>query len=375
MKKFFKNFYLLLIFLFLYAPIVVLMIFSFNDSKSRRLWNGFTTRWYVELFRDADILHSLYVTLLVAVAAAAIATVLGTIAAIGIHNMGRRAKAAYLTVNNIPMSSSDTIMGVTFMLLFAAIGLDKGYLTLILAHVTFCTPYVVLNVMPKLRQLDKNAYEAALDLGATPHQALHKVILPEIMPGIVTGAIMAFTMSIDDFVVSYFTAGTTSQPLSVVIYSMTRHRMTPEINAISTILFLIVLALLIVINVRQSLGRREAPRSRAPERSDAAVKKRMLSLLLCGAMCAGLLPAAAMRPRQRCSTCTTGVSTSTPTSSTGSRRKPASRLSTTPSIPTKTCIRASRPRAMTSLSRPTTRFRALSTRICSSRSTTIIFRI
>lgn len=223
MKKFFKNFYLLLIFLFLYAPIVVLMIFSFNDSKSRRLWNGFTTRWYVELFRDADILHSLYVTLLVAVAAAAIATVLGTI---------------------------------------AAIGLDKGYLTLILAHVTFCTPYVVLNVMPKLRQLDKNAYEAALDLGATPHQALHKVILPEIMPGIVTGAIMAFTMSIDDFVVSYFTAGTTSQPLSVVIYSMTRHRMTPKINAISTILFLIVLALLIVINVRQSRDekRREAAR-------------------------------------------------------------------------------------------------------------------
>ena len=250
MKKFFKNFYLLLIFLFLYAPIVVLMIFSFNDSKSRRLWNGFTTRWYVELFRDADILHSLYVTLLVA------------IAAIGIHNMGRRAKAAYLTVNNIPMSSSDTIMGVTFMLLFAAIGLDKGYLTLILAHVTFCTPYVVLNVMPKLRQLDKNAYEAALDLGATPHQALHKVILPEIMPGIVTGAIMAFTMSIDDFVVSYFTAGTTSQPLSVVIYSMTRHRMTPKINAISTILFLIVLVLLIVINMRQSRDekRREAAR-------------------------------------------------------------------------------------------------------------------
>ena len=150
-------------------------------------------------------------------------------------------------------------MGVTFMLLFAAIGLDKGYLTLILAHVTFCTPYVVLNVMP---QLDKNAYEAALDLGATPHQALHKVILPEIMPGIVTGAIMAFTMSIDDFVVSYFTAGTTSQPLSVVIYSMTRHRMTPKINAISTILFLIVLALLIVINVRQSRDekRREAAR-------------------------------------------------------------------------------------------------------------------
>lgn len=207
MKKFFRNFYLLLIFLFLYAPIAVLMLYSFNDSKSRRIWHGFTTKWYVELLGDADILHSLYVTLLV-----------------------------------------------------AAIGLDKGYLTLILAHVTFCTPYVILNVMPKLRQLDKNAYEAALDLGATPRQALHRVILPEIMPGIVTGGIMAFTMSVDDFVVSYFTAGTTSQPLSVVIYSMTRHRMTPKINAVSTLLFLFVLVLLIVTNVRQSRDekRREA---------------------------------------------------------------------------------------------------------------------
>ena len=172
MKKFFRNFYLLLIFLFLYAPIAVLMLYSFNDSKSRRIWHGFTTKWYVELFGDADILHSLYVTLLVAVIAAVLATLLGTVAAIGIHNMRRRAKTAYLTVNNIPMSSSDTIMGVTFMLLFAAIGLDKGYLTLILAHVTFCTPYVILNVMPKLRQLDKNAYEAALDLGVVGNGAV-----------------------------------------------------------------------------------------------------------------------------------------------------------------------------------------------------------
>ncbi len=145
------------------------------------------------------MLHSLYVTLLVAVVSAAIATLIGTVAAIGIlDNLRRRTRSAYLTVNSIPMSSSDTIMGVTFMLLFAAIGLDKGYLTLILAHVTFCTPYVILNVMPKLRQLDKNAYEAALDLGATPRQALHKVILPEIRPGIITGAIMAFTISVDD---------------------------------------------------------------------------------------------------------------------------------------------------------------------------------
>ena len=276
LKQFFQDFYLALILLFLYIPIVTMIVLSFNNTKSRTVWGGFTPRWYTQMFQDSAIMNALNNTLLIAFASALIATVIGTIAAIGIHNMGRRAKAAYLTVNNIPMSSSDTIMGVTFMLLFAAIGLDKGYLTLILAHVTFCTPYVVLNVMPKLRQLDKNAYEAALDLGATPHQALHKVILPEIMPGIVTGAIMAFTMSIDDFVVSYFTAGTTSQPLSVVIYSMTRHRMTPKINAISTILFLIVLALLIVINMRQSRDekRREAARRKGASLLSGCVSSR-----------------------------------------------------------------------------------------------------
>ena len=252
MKKFFKNFYLLLIFLFLYAPIVVLMIFSFNDSKSRRLWNGFTTRWYVELFQDADILHSLYVTLLVAVIAAAIATFLGTIAAIGIHNMGRRAKAAYLTVNNIPMSSSDTIMGVTFMLLFAAIGLDKGYLTLILAHVTFCTPYVVLNVMPKLRQLDKNAYEAALDLGCTPTQAFTKVVIHEIMPGIISGALMAFTMSLDDFVISYFVTGSSFITLPVEIYNYTKKPIQPKIYALFTLMFIVILVLMVVMNLLQA---------------------------------------------------------------------------------------------------------------------------
>ena len=251
MKKFFRNFYLLLIFLFLYAPIAVLMLYSFNDSKSRRIWHGFTTKWYVELLGDADILHSLYVTLLVAVIAAVLATLLGTVAAIGIHNMRRRTRTAYLTVNNIPMSSSDTIMGVTFMLLFAAIGLDKGYLTLILAHVTFCTPYVILNVMPKLRQLDKNAYEAALDLGCHPFKAFFKVVLPEIMPGIATGMLMAFTLSIDDFVISYFCSGPTSQTLSVLIYSMTKRKVSPTINALSAVMFVVVLTLLLIVNIRQ----------------------------------------------------------------------------------------------------------------------------
>lgn len=243
---------MVVIFLFLYAPIFTLMLFSFNDDKSRVVWHGFTLDWYVELFEDSTIIGSLYVTLIVAFASMVLATIIGTAAALGIHCMGRRTKSLYLTVNNIPMSTSDTIMGVTFMLLFALLALEKGYLTLILAHVTFCIPYVVLNVMPKLRQLDKNAYEAALDLGATPYQALHKVILPEIMPGIVTGAIMAFTISVDDFVVSYFTAGTTSQPLSVVIYSMTRRRISPKINALSTILFLVVFILLVIINLRQA---------------------------------------------------------------------------------------------------------------------------
>lgn len=294
MKKFFQNFYMAFIFLLLYAPIFVLMLFSFNDSKSRVVWHGFTLDWYVKMFQDSRILHSLCVTILVAVISAILATVIGTAAAIGIHQMRRRTRTAYLTINNIPMSSSDTIMGVSFMLLFGFIALDKGYLTLILAHVTFCIPYVVLNVMPKLRQLDRNAYEAALDLGATPRQALWKVIIPEIMPGIVTGAIMAFTISVDDFVVSYFTAGNTSQPLSVVIYSMVRRRISPKINAVSTVLFLFVLVLLIIVNLRQTHPKssRAAHAFRANRRPAGKIAMAVvLCVLLIGLPTAGLLAA------------------------------------------------------------------------------------
>lgn len=290
MKKFFQNFYLAIIFILLYAPIFVLMLFSFNDSKSRVSWHGFTLDWYVQMVQDSRILHSLYVTILVAVISAFFATVLGTAAAIGIQNLRRRTRSIYLTVNNIPMSSSDTIMGVSFMLLFGFLAFEKGYLTLILAHVTFCIPYVVLNVMPKLRQLDKNAYEAALDLGATPRQAFWKVIIPEIMPGIVTGAIMAFTISIDDFVVSYFTAGNTSQPLSVVIYSMVRRRISPKINAVSTILFIFVLILLIVINVRQSRARDRRKQSAAAyKKQHNLVGRIVLAGFLCLALVGGPL--------------------------------------------------------------------------------------
>lgn len=304
MKKFIQNFYMAILFLLLYAPIFVLMLFSFNDSKSRVAWHGFTLDWYVQMFQDERILHSLYVTLLVAVISAIFATILGTAAAIGIQKMGRRGRGVYLTLNSIPMSSSDTIMGVSFMLLFSFFAFEKGYLTLILAHVTFCIPYVVLNVMPKLRQLDKNAYEAALDLGATPRQAFWKVIIPEIMPGIVTGAIMAFTISIDDFVVSYFTAGNTSQPLSVVIYSMVRRRISPKINAVSTLLFVFILILLIIINVRQSraLDRRRRGSGAVYKKRSSPVGKCVLAGALCvlliGGPLAGLLRSSATADSQ-----------------------------------------------------------------------------
>lgn len=264
MKKngFFSRFFMGLVFLFLYAPIFVLIVFSFNESKSRATWTGFSLKWYVELFQDSTILSSFGTTILVSVLAAAVATVLGTLTAIGLMNMGRKGRNILLTINNIPMTNADIITGVSMMLLFvAALGalnatlgtnLKMGFVTLLLAHITFDTPYVILSVMPKLRQLDPNIMEAAEDLGATSFYAFRKVVLPEIMSGVVNGAIMAFTMSIDDFVISYFTAGSRVQTLAMVIYSMTRKRISPEINALSTLLFVIVLALLTIVNLRQS---------------------------------------------------------------------------------------------------------------------------
>jgi len=243
-----------LTFLFLYLPIVVLIVFSFNSTKSRTIWTGFTFDWYHQLFSDSAILSSLYVTLLVAVLSALIATVIGTLAAIGFFNMRRRWRNPLLTVNNIPMVNADIITGVSLSLLFVSAGallhFDLGFGTLLLAHICFNIPYVILSVMPKLYQMDKNLMEAAQDLGCTWFKSLRKVLIPEIMPGILNGAIIAFTMSIDDFVISYFTAGSQVQTLSMTIYSMTRRRVSPEINAISTLLFAAVLLCLLVINVR-----------------------------------------------------------------------------------------------------------------------------
>ena len=265
--KLISKIYTALIFLFLYAPIFVLIIFSFNDTEtsSRTVFSGFTLRWYERLFQDRYILEALLNTLIIAVVAALLSTVLGTMAAVGINSMKRLPRKLMMNITNFPMVNPEIVTGVSMMLLFVAAakamgGRDLGMVSLIIAHVTFCLPYVILSVLPKLRQMNPNLYEAAQDLGCPPIRAFFKVVLPEIMPGIVTGMIMAFTLSIDDFVISYFTSGTT-QTLPIYIYSMTRKRISPEINALSTVLFLCILVLLIIINVRQAQDERRQKRA------------------------------------------------------------------------------------------------------------------
>ena len=254
-----------LVFLFLYAPIFVLIVFSFNSSNSRSTWGGFTMDWYRELFHNEMILDALWITLAVSVLAAVISTVAGTAAAIGFSNFRRSSRTVMITINNIPMTNADIITGVSMMLFFilainnfnASLGQvfgvkwNLGFLTLLIAHLTFDIPHVILCVMPKLQQLDPNVYEAAQDLGAPGFLAFRKVILPEIMPGVINGLLIAFTMSIDDFVISYFTAGSQISNLSMVIYSMAKRRVSPEINALSTLLFVTVVTLLVIVNVRQ----------------------------------------------------------------------------------------------------------------------------
>lgn len=272
-----------LTFLFLYAPIFVLIVFSFNSGNSRTVWKGFSLNWYVELFNDRIIMESLYTTLLVSVLATLIATVAGTFAAIGFFNMKRRLREPLMTINNIPMMNADIVTGVSLCLFFvAAFGLWKtaamflnqqlglhlstrlsmGFITLLIAHISFNIPYIILSVMPKLRQMDKNLVDAAQDLGCTWMQAFWKVVIPEIKPGIVSGMLIAFTMSVDDFVISYFTAGSKTATLAMTIYGMTKKRISPKINAISTLLFVTVLVLLVVVNVREARQERAAVRGR-----------------------------------------------------------------------------------------------------------------
>ena len=251
MKKLGKA-YLAFVLLFLYAPIFVLIVFSFNETKSRSVFSGFTFDWYIKLFNNEVIISSLVNTLIIAVLASIISTILGTFAAIGINSMKKIPKTIVMNITNMPVINPEIVTGVSLMLLFvffaARMNLEFGFVTLLIAHITFDVPYVILNIMPKFRQMDPHLYEAAMDLGCSPFQAFTKVVLPEIMPGIVSGFLMSFTYSLDDFVVSYFTSGSTSQTLPITIYSMTRRRVSPEINALSTIIFVVVVIILVVKN-------------------------------------------------------------------------------------------------------------------------------
>ncbi|MBE6895748.1 MAG: ABC transporter permease [Ruminococcaceae bacterium] len=246
-----RIFFLTAIFVFTYLPIAVLIIFSFNEGRSTGVWEGFSLKWYKELFADERIIRSVITTVIVAFSSAIISTVFGTFASIGIFYMKKVPKTIILNITNLPILNADIITGVSLLLLYNIIGIPLGYVSLILAHISFNIPYVILSVMPKLKQMDNNIYEAALDLGATPMKALLNVVIPQIMPGIVSGFLLSLTMSMDDFVISLFTSGAVVSTLSLEIYSMTKRGITPEINALSTIIFLIVLTVLIITNVKK----------------------------------------------------------------------------------------------------------------------------
>ena len=257
MKRFFAQCYIWLLLIVLYAPIVFIAIFSFTESKVLGNWTGFSTKLYANLFTGnmqgtGSLMHAIQNTIIIALIAATVSTVLGTIAAIGIHNMRGKGKQAINLLNNIPMLNPDIITGVSLFLLFVFLHISQGYMTVVLAHITFCTPYVVLNVLPRLTQMNPNIYEAALDLGATPFQALRKVLLPLLKPGMISGFILAFTMSLDDFAVTFFTRGTVGlDTLSTYIYTDARKGgLTPELRPLITLMFVGILILLIVINIR-----------------------------------------------------------------------------------------------------------------------------
>jgi len=250
--RFLKKTYVFLIFAFLYAPILVLIVFSFNESKSRANWEGFTLKWYMELFQDRQIMSALYYTFLIAVLSSVIATLIGVAAAIGIYKMRKLPQNLVLNLNYIPILNPDIVTGISLMVLFIFMKMSLGFATMLLAHITFNIPYVILSILPKLKQMNKHMYEAALDLGATPMEAFWKVIIPEIMPGIITGFLLAFTLSLDDFVISFFTTGSGVSNLSIVIFGMARRGISPKINALSTLMFLSVLLLLIIVNLRIS---------------------------------------------------------------------------------------------------------------------------
>lgn len=254
-KKVLAHGYLWLLLLLLYSPIIIIMIYSFTEAKVLGNWSGFSTKLYTSLFANGthhSLANALINTITIGIIAAAVSTLLGTITAIGAYSLRQGSRKVFSFVNNIPILNGDIIIGISLFLLFVSLGIPQGYVTVVLAHITFCTPYVVLSVLPRLKQMNPNIYEAALDLGATPMQALRKVIVPEILPGMISGFILAFTLSIDDFAVTVFTIGNEGlETLSTYIYSDARKGgLTPELRPLSTIIFIAVLVLLIIINRR-----------------------------------------------------------------------------------------------------------------------------
>lgn len=243
-----KKIYIAFIFIFLYAPIATLIILSFNASRTRAKWGGFTLKWYSELFQNEEIMQALFNTLFIALVASVVATVIGTIACISIMNLKKRSRTIIMGITNIPMLNADIVTGISLMLLFISMGLRFGMGTILLSHITFCIPYVILSVMPRMKQLNPHTYEAALDLGAGPVYGFFKVVFPDILPGVLSGFLMAFTMSLDDFIITHFTKGAGVDTLSTKIYTEVKKGIKPEMYALSTIIFVTVLVLLFLVN-------------------------------------------------------------------------------------------------------------------------------
>lgn len=249
MKKTAKHIYTALIFLFLYAPIATLMVLSFNASKTRSKWGGFTIKWYSRLFQNKEILEALGNTLLIAVVSAFVATVIGTIACVAMTGMKKRSRTILMGITNIPMLNAEIVTGISLMLLFISMGLRFGLGTILLSHITFNIPYVILSVMPRIKQLNPSTYEAALDLGASHMTAFFQVVFPDLLPGVLSGFLMAFTMSLDDFIITHFTKGAGVDTLSTKIYTEVKKGIKPEMYALSTLIFITVLILLLLVNM------------------------------------------------------------------------------------------------------------------------------
>lgn len=282
-RKYLQKIYLALIFILLYAPIVTLVVLSFNQSKTRAKWGGFTLKWYKELFQNEQIMSAFYTTLIIAFVSAAIATIIGTAAAIAIQGMKQKWKTMYMGLTNIPMMNAEIVMGVSLMLLFIAFHMTLGFGTILIAHITFNIPYVILSVSPKLKQTNRYTYEVAMDLGASPVKAFFKVVFPDIVPGVLSGFMLVFTMSLDDFVITHFTKGPGIDTLSTKIYTEVRKGIKPEIYALSTIMFVTVLALLILVNYSPKEEEETTARKkvRRPSKVKKIIIRRVIPVTIC----------------------------------------------------------------------------------------------